>query len=321
MSELALTDHKPEELVRRSSDIAGLCKEIVVATAVNIHGKKYVKVEGWQSIATAHGCVAGTRAVERVEGGYRCIAELKRGFDGLVLATAEGFVGDDEITWQKRPDYARRAMCQTRAISRVCRSAFAHVVVLMNAGLQTTPAEEIPSDGFKDDGFKDDRQPIQQPKAKQAPKASFKLIGVKEVKSKPDAKRAWTAWFCTFLQPHGETIECGTFDAALAPTLTKLTGQQVHITYKPGRKGGTQELLTIEQAVIDVGEVTIQQHLGKELDRLGITIPELLKFLVAQGIVDELQTDGVETVEQLPPEVCEQLAKRPALMSQLAKTK
>src|SRR3546814_8677098 len=41
-------------------------------------------------------------------------------------------------------------MAQTRAISRACRSAFAHVVVMMKAGLETTPAEEIPSGGFSD---------------------------------------------------------------------------------------------------------------------------------------------------------------------------
>jgi hypothetical protein len=34
-------------------------------------------------------------------------------------------------------------MASTRAISCVCRSAFAHVVVLMDAGLMTTPAKEV----------------------------------------------------------------------------------------------------------------------------------------------------------------------------------
>jgi hypothetical protein len=33
-------------------------------------------------------------------------------------------------------------MAQTRAISRVCRSAFAHCVVLISSDLSTTPAEE-----------------------------------------------------------------------------------------------------------------------------------------------------------------------------------
>ena len=153
------------ELVRQSTDIAGLCKEIVVKTAMEIQGRKYVKVEGWQSIATAHGCLASSRDVERVEGGYKAIGEVRRMADGALLAQAEGFVGEDEPTWfggetqtrdgikkhPKRPDYAIRAMCQTRAISRACRSAFAHVVVLMDAGLSTTPAEEVPSGGFQDD--------------------------------------------------------------------------------------------------------------------------------------------------------------------------
>jgi RNase H-fold protein (predicted Holliday junction resolvase) len=37
-------------------------------------------------------------------------------------------------------------MAQTRAISRVCRSAFAHCVVLIDADLSTTPAEEADLD-------------------------------------------------------------------------------------------------------------------------------------------------------------------------------
>ncbi len=143
---------------RASTDAATLCREIVVATAANIQGKKYVCVEGWQAIAIAHGCAAGSRDVERVEGGVRAIGEVRRMADGTVVATAEGFVGEDEPTWYggvlrgktlpKRADYAIRAMAQTRAISRACRSAFAHVVVMMKAGLATTPAEEVPFGGF-----------------------------------------------------------------------------------------------------------------------------------------------------------------------------
>jgi hypothetical protein len=45
--------------------------------------------------------------------------------------------------WAKRPMFARRAMAQTRAISRACRSAFAHVVILIDRSLGTTPAEEM----------------------------------------------------------------------------------------------------------------------------------------------------------------------------------
>jgi hypothetical protein len=142
----------------RATDVAGVCSEIVKRTARFIQGRKYVQVEGWQSIAAAYGCVASSIKVERIEGGIRAIGELHRISDGSLLATAEGFVGEDEATWfggeltdkwgktkklPKRDDFAIRAMAQTRAISRVCRSAFAFVVVLIDANFSTTPAEEM----------------------------------------------------------------------------------------------------------------------------------------------------------------------------------
>lgn len=153
----AITLPQTAELMRQATDVAGVCKEIVLRTAMEIQGRKFVRVEGWQSIATAHGCVASIREVRQTEDGTAATAELKRISDGAVLASAEGYVGSDEPTWYggeiisygktktlpKRADFAIRAMAQTRAISRVCRSAFAHVVVLMDAGLQTTPAEEM----------------------------------------------------------------------------------------------------------------------------------------------------------------------------------
>lgn len=159
---------------RASTDAAAMCRDIVVATSQKFGDRNYVAVEGWQAIAIAHGCTASARDVERVQGGYRCTGQVKRMSDGAVIAEAEGFIGEDEATWfggesdawrwgekrgekvwykkthPKRPDYAIRAMCATRAISRACRSAFAHVVVMMNANLQTTPAEEVPDGGFRD---------------------------------------------------------------------------------------------------------------------------------------------------------------------------
>lgn len=151
------------EAYRASTDAAELCKAIVVATSSTIQKRRYVSVEGWQAVARAHGCAAGARDVEHVPGGVRAIGEVRDILTGQLIATAEGFVGEDEPVWYgggkdkwgkpyaKRPDYAIRAMAQTRAMSRACRSAFAHVVVMMNAGLQTTPAEEVPFDGFGND--------------------------------------------------------------------------------------------------------------------------------------------------------------------------
>lgn len=155
MSEAALAvieskDKNVGQLYRQATDVAGVCGEIVKRTAQSIGGRKYVRVEGWQSIAVSYGCVAGARDVERVEGGVRALGEVRRMSDGQLISTAEGFVGDDEPTWAKRPEYARRAMAQTRAISRACRSAFAFVVTLIDSSLSTTPAEEVPDGGFSD---------------------------------------------------------------------------------------------------------------------------------------------------------------------------
>jgi len=158
LTTIAPSEPRPVDNYRMSTDAAGICRDIVVATASTIQGRKFVSVEGWQAIAIAHGCAAGARDVERVDGGVRAIGEVRRMTDGQIIATAEGFVGEDEPTWfggqsrgktlPKRNDYAIRAMAQTRAISRACRSAFAHVVVMMKANLSTTPAEEVPAGGF-----------------------------------------------------------------------------------------------------------------------------------------------------------------------------
>ena len=95
------------------------------------------------SIATAHGCVLSASDVKQIEGGISARGIVRRVSDGLIIGEAEGFVGDDEKTWASRPLFARRAMAQTRAMSRAARSVFAHVVVLMDAGLETTPMEEM----------------------------------------------------------------------------------------------------------------------------------------------------------------------------------
>src|SRR3546814_20762176 len=83
----------------QSTGAAGLCGAIVKQTSRDIQWRHYVTVEGWQAIAIAHGCAAGARDVEKVDGGVRAIGEVRRMSDGQVIAVAEGFVGEDEPTW------------------------------------------------------------------------------------------------------------------------------------------------------------------------------------------------------------------------------
>jgi hypothetical protein len=165
---------QPAALMKQAQEVAGLCRDIVKKTVVSIgkgnKARNYVKVEGWQAIANAFNCVGAARDVTKVYDeasgeflGFRAIGEVRRLSDSQIISGGEGFVGCDEVRWfggeadvwdvDKRkfvtkkydpaPEYMSRAMCQTRAISRACRAAFAFVVVLIDENLSTTPAEEV----------------------------------------------------------------------------------------------------------------------------------------------------------------------------------
>ena len=170
-NELAIQDNNPIANIKRSTDVAGACKEIVTRTSIKIQNRKYVPVEGWMAIATAHGCNLSACDVKQVEGGISARGVVRRISDGVILGEAEGFVGDDEKTWSNRPLFARRAMAQTRSMSRAARSVFAHVVVLMDAGLETTPAEEMGHEVEinKPEVVKPEPKPEPKPVAKEKP--------------------------------------------------------------------------------------------------------------------------------------------------------
>lgn len=136
---------QPREVMVRNQNVANACREIVMRCSVKLQGKQYIQAEGWQALANLSGYSPRIdEVVELDNGDCRAMCSLVRLADGEVIARAEGYVGTDERTWANRPRYARRAMAQTRATSRACRSALAFLVPLIDASLSTTPAEEIP---------------------------------------------------------------------------------------------------------------------------------------------------------------------------------
>lgn len=263
--DLVLAEHKPQSLYRVATDAAGLCKDIVIKTAVRIQGRQYVRCEGWMAIATAHGCIASSTGVQKVEGGYVATGQIRRMSDGQLLAEAQGFVGLDESAWSKRPEYACRAMAQTRAISRACRAAFAHVVVLIDSNLSTTPAEEVPADGF------DDAPPVQStvqvaPPAPQRPQQPIANVVVapvstpteapemrgvvKKVATKPTVKGGtrYGILLETTEQPDG--VWLNTFDDADGALAKQLEGLTVTAKYKVTPYGKDLLKGTLEEALL-----------------------------------------------------------------------
>jgi hypothetical protein len=249
---------------RQATEIASICKDIVTKTAQNIQGRKYVRVEGWQSIANAYGCVASAKDVERIETGFRAIGQVRKMDTGAVICEAEGFVGDDERTWAKRDEFAKRAMAQTRAISRACRSAFAFIVTYMDAGLETTPAEEVPAEGFSDSPrpapanrpaprLTDDvidvvaervapAAPIRkkQPVAATPQAADYETVTLLKVARKEGTSakgRPWTRWGIMVTR-NGSEVWLNTFSEEFGAMIDEANqGDTFHVELKEGERG------------------------------------------------------------------------------------
>jgi hypothetical protein len=242
-TELAVisTANEAKHLMQHAASVAEVSKAIVAATSVQIAGRKYVRCEGWQAIATAYGCIASADEPMRLDTGYQARGVVRRISDGVILATGFGFVGDDEDLWAARPEYARRAQCQTRAISRACRSAFAFVVVMMQAGLETTPAEEMET-------LNGERQP---PKSKANGNGNgHHRAPVKLERVEGFVARCWDNdyqgkhfWFAKL----DKARQLQTTDPELGNLLSKYsTGQAIAVMGEPSPKPGKWYLKSIE---------------------------------------------------------------------------
>lgn len=132
----------PSESIAFAREAANACRQIVTARSVKISGRKYIEIEGWQTIAAVHGCVLSCSEPVPDGEGYRVEGQVRKIADGSIIAVGHGYCGRDEATWRKRDDYAIRAMAQTRAMSRAARSAFAYIVVLIDPKMSTRDPEE-----------------------------------------------------------------------------------------------------------------------------------------------------------------------------------
>lgn len=109
-----------------------------------ISGKKHVTIEGWQALGQLLGLTCLIVDVNRIDGGWMATAEVRRTTDGMTVGRSTAICTSDERLWAKRDDNHRLSMAQTRAQSKALRSVAGVVTVL--AGLEATPAEEMPHD-------------------------------------------------------------------------------------------------------------------------------------------------------------------------------
>lgn len=134
----------PVDVIQRATRVADALKAVVVSKKLVsvIQGKEYPQVEAWQTLAVMLGLAAVCEWTRQVPDGWEARVVVQR--NGLTIAAAEAQCLRSEKTKKSWEDYAIRSMAQTRATSKSLRSVLGFVMVL--AGYQATPAEEMPGD-------------------------------------------------------------------------------------------------------------------------------------------------------------------------------
>ena len=256
----ALDRPRPRDIIRQATEEANVLAEVIDGQKLfsMIQGKKYVRVEGWTTLATLRGCLPREVAVhEMPEGRYVAEVELVRMSDGMVLTRASAECGGDgDNIWKNRPANARRSMAITRATAKACRIAFAWVLSLAGR-YETTPAEEM---DFVGGQHMEEASGPAAPRAAEATTRQWpargvhpptvaaqreanradagppvwrgKLVGI-ETKEGVTNKKPWTLY--TLTGSDGQKF--GTFSETIATGLTALDGRFVEIVYSQTAKG------------------------------------------------------------------------------------
>ena len=149
----------PKALVAQATEVATALGGVIEQQKLfsNIQGKRFVKCEGWTTLAAMLGVTPREVSVTEQDGIFTATVALCRLVDGAEVGRASAECGSpDELDrqkrplWANRPRYARRSMALTRATAKACRLSFSWVMAM--SGFEVTPAEEIPAEEAHDQG-------------------------------------------------------------------------------------------------------------------------------------------------------------------------
>lgn len=126
--------------------MASLCRG--PAFVAEIQGRQYPTVAWWTTVGAALGLFPVEVSCERLnrdgEIAYLAMVEV-RDRSGRTVTRASAMCSSAERLWRGRDEYAIRSMAITRATGKAYRLGLAFLAVL--AGLEPTPAEEMPVEG------------------------------------------------------------------------------------------------------------------------------------------------------------------------------
>jgi hypothetical protein len=138
---------RPEKVIEVATTIANQLKNIVETQRLYsvISQRKYVRVEGWNTLGAIMGVLPREQHVVKLDNGYEAYVELIRASDGAVIGGASAICTREERNWSNRDEYAVRSMAITRATGKAFRLGFSWIMQL--AGFEPTPWEEMPIEG------------------------------------------------------------------------------------------------------------------------------------------------------------------------------
>lgn len=228
----------PREVIAQASEEAAALADVIESQKLysKIQGKKFVKVEGWVTLAALRGCLPKEVGIHKDDNGcYTATVELVRMNDGMVLTRASAECGGpEEDLWQSRSPNARHSMAITRATGKACRIAFSWVMAL--AGYQPTPLEEM--DGVARSGW-DRNEASNLPGGHSSDGEGRPVFRGKLVKreTKEGNRKDGSKWMLYKYIAY-EGSEFGTFSGTIDEGLAPLVGSMVEITWEPTEKGG-----------------------------------------------------------------------------------
>jgi hypothetical protein len=130
------------QIIEAATSTAKLLADVVEKAKLYsmISGKKYTRVEGWETLGALLLCSSEIVKTEEYKNGYKAEAII-RNQDGKVISNGIGICLRSEKNWATRDDFAICSMSQTRAIGKAYRLGFAWIMSL--AGYEVCPVEEM----------------------------------------------------------------------------------------------------------------------------------------------------------------------------------
>lgn len=137
---------KPTEVLALANSLSDII--LRKRLAIDLQGKKYVMVEGWQLAGALCGLYPVVDKVENLSDGditrYRAEVSIKDQ-EGNIVGSGMAICTNKEKGKERFGEYAICSMAQTRAVGKAMRLKIGWIMKL--AGFQATPSEEMGEDG------------------------------------------------------------------------------------------------------------------------------------------------------------------------------